>query len=232
MLGKIRPSVVFSGAPETLANHWLPTGSISPWVFNSCCCHWFYLPSVQQKRSCFLPCSSLQFSLLPGKTHYSCVSPQLFLFHFCKQRKIMYKLDDLVGSFKQSSSTWSGSFSLHLAHVCCPLQVSLWCPYFWHLKHLGSWDILLNSLKTIADLHLLGSMRLIKCQDVSVGLDSFFAFSDGDSFYVCNSRFSQGWCYLLFCSQCQLPTLDNSLGSVEFLMWVGSAFRCMKGFYF
>ena len=45
------------------------------------------------------------------------------------------------------------------------------------------WDILLNSLKT--DLHLIGSMGLIKCQDC-VGLDSFFAFSNGDS-YICNS---------------------------------------------
>ena len=27
-------------------------------------------------------------------------------------------------------------FSPHLAHVCRPLQTSLWCPYFWHLKHL------------------------------------------------------------------------------------------------
>ena len=94
-----------------------------------------------------------------------------------------------------------------------------------------SWDVLLNSLKTIADLHLLGSTRLIKCQDVSVGLDSLFAFSDGDFSYICNSQFSQGWCYLLFCSQCQLSTPDNSLGSIQFLMWVGSAFHRMKGFY-
>ena len=53
-----------------------------------------------------------------------------------------------------------------------------------------NWDVLLNSLKTTADLHLLGSTGLIKCQDV--GLDSFFAFSDGDSSYICNSLFSQG----------------------------------------
>ena len=59
VLGKIQPSVVFSGTPETLANHWLPTWWISPWVFYICCRHWFYL---QQRRSCFLPYSSLQFS--------------------------------------------------------------------------------------------------------------------------------------------------------------------------
>ena len=79
----------------------------------------------------------------------------------------------------------------------------------------GSGDVLFNSLKTIADLQLVGSTELIKCQDVSVGLDSFFAFSDGDSFYICNSLFSQGWCYLIFCSQCQLSTPDNSLENVE-----------------
>ena len=45
-------------------------------------------------------------------------------------------------------------------------------------------DVLLNSLKAIADLHFCGSMGLIKCQDVSVSLDSFSAFSNGDSSYV------------------------------------------------
>ena len=50
---------------------------------------------------------------------------------------------------------------------------------------------LLNSLKIIADFHLLESMGLIKCQDVSVGLHSFYVFSDGDS-YICICLFSQG----------------------------------------
>ena len=54
----------------------------------------------------------------------------------------------------------------------------------------GSWDILLDSLKRIVNLHLLRSTGLIKYQDVSVGLDSFFTFSDGDSSYICNSLFS------------------------------------------
>ena len=55
----------------------------------------------------------------------------------------------------------------------------------------GCWDVLLNSLKTMANLQLLGSMGLIKCQDVSFGLDSFLAFSYEDS-YICNSLFFQG----------------------------------------
>ena len=95
----------------------------------------------------------------------------------------------------------------------------------------GSWDVQLNFLKTIADRHLVGSTGLIKYQDVSVGLDSFFAFSNGDS-YICNSLFPYGWCYLVFCSQCQHPTPDNSFERVEFLMRVRSAFRSMKGFHF
>ena len=51
------------------------------------------------------------------------------------------------------------------------------------------WDIL--SLKTIADLQLLGNMRLVKCHDVGVDLD-FFAFSNGDSFNACHSLFPRG----------------------------------------
>ena len=53
----------------------------------------------------------------------------------------------------------------------------------------GSWDLLLNSFKTVADLHPVVSTGLIKCQDVSVGLDSLFTSSHGDSFYMCNSLF-------------------------------------------
>ena len=98
MLGKIRLSVGFSGAPETMTNHSLPTGSISPWVFKICYLDWLYPPSVQQSHSCFLSCRSLQFSLLPGRTHFSCVSPQVFPFLFCKHYKIWQKPVDLVGS--------------------------------------------------------------------------------------------------------------------------------------
>ena len=39
-------------------------------------------------------------------------------------------------------------------------------------------DLVFDYLKTIADPPFLGSIGLIKCQDVSVGLDSLFAFSD------------------------------------------------------
>ena len=73
-------------------------------------------------------------------------------------------------------------------------------------------------------------MELFKCQDVSIGLDSFFTFSNGVS-YVHHSLFSQGCSYLL-CTQRQLPTPDNSFGSVESFMWVALYFCCMKSFSF
>ena len=96
--GKIRHSVVFSSALETLANHSLPTGSISQRVFYIC--HWLYLSSVQQRRSCFLPCRFRQFSSLPGKTHSSRVSAHVFPFLFCKHFEILRKPDDLFGSLQ------------------------------------------------------------------------------------------------------------------------------------
>ena len=55
-----------------------------------------------------------------------------------------------------------------------------------------SWDVLLNFLKIIANLHLFGSTGLVKCQDVSLALESLLAFSDRDSANVCNLLFSQG----------------------------------------
>ena len=113
----------------------------------------------------------------------------------------------------------------------CLSSSSLWCPCLAFEGTRVHWGILLDSLKTIVDLHLLGSMGLIKFQDVSGSLGLYFAFSNGDS-YIYNSLFSQGWCYLLFCCHCQLPTPHNSFGSVELLMQIGSAFRRMKNFYF
>ena len=48
--------------------------------------------------------------------------------------------------FQHSSSVWSGPFLLHFAHLSRPWQVSLWCPYFWHLKHLKSAKIYCSTL--------------------------------------------------------------------------------------
>ena len=187
--------------------------------------------SVQQRRSYFLPCSSQQFSLLPGRTHFS------YVFFFVNIARSY--VSQMILSAVCTSNFFQAIF-LHVVWVlftvfgAC-LSSSTGFPVvsiFLALEALQrSWDILLNSLKTIANLHLLGSTELIKSQDVSVGLDLMLAFSDGDS-YVRNFLFFLGWFYLLFCSQCQLPTPDNFLGSVELLMQVGSTFRHMKGFHF
>ena len=77
VLGKIRTIIVFSGAPEILANHSLQTGSISPRVFYISCLDWLYLPSIQKKHSCFLLCRFRQFSLLPRRTHSSCFTSSI-----------------------------------------------------------------------------------------------------------------------------------------------------------
>ena len=54
-----------------------------------------------------------------------------------------------------------------------------------------------------------GSMELIKCQDVAVGLDLFITFSNGDSSDVCHLL-----CYI----QGQLPTSDCSFVCVQSFM--------------
>ena len=90
----------------------------------------------------------------------------------------------------------------------------------------GSWDILLDSLKTITNLHLLGSMRLIKCQDVSVHplpflmvfllifVTPYFPRADAIFSFVPNAK------SLLL------------ITPLEVFKRVGSAFHRMKGFYF
>ena len=54
-------------------------------------------------------------------------------------------------------------------------------------------------------------MELIKCQDVAVGLDLFFVFSNGDSSDVCHSLFSQCYSPLLCYSQGNFLLLITSL---------------------
>ena len=59
------------------------------------------------------------------------------------------------------------------------------CLYFWHLKHLRGAGTYCSTLTR--QLLIFTSLGV---RDVSVGLDSFFAFSDGDSSNILNSLFS------------------------------------------
>ena len=201
-------------------------------MFYICSLQWLYPPFVQQWRRSFCQCSSQQFSLLPGRTYSSCVSPQLFPLLFCK---ILHKPDDFVCIFNFFQAiilymVWV-LFTTFGACLSSSTRLSVMSIFLAFKAPQGSWNVLLNSLITIADFYLPRNMGMVKCRDVSVGLDSLFAFSHGDSSSVCTSLFPQGWCYLLFYSQCQLPNPDNSLRNIEFLMWVGSTFRRMKVFF-
>ena len=134
---------------QSLASNWIN------FSMSICCLHWFYTPSVQQRSSCFLSCSSLQFSLLPGRTHSSCVSPQLFPFLLCKHRKILRKPDDLVGSLHMK---FFQAIFLHMVWILFAtfgtcLSSSIGFPvvsiFLAFEAPQGSWNVLLNSLKTI-----------------------------------------------------------------------------------
>ena len=191
---------------------------------------WFQLDLFLHKSSVFIylvdwihsPCNRSMFSPIKDPIVFLAFWKDTFILRFTSSIPFSFlsisqdfalagwpcwQLEHLI-SFKQFSAMWSRSLSLHL----CPLQAFMWCPYFWHLKHpQDCWDIHLNPLKTIVDLHLFGGMELIKCQDVAVGLDLFFAFSNGDSSDVCHSLFSQHYCYLLCYSQGQLLLMITPL---------------------
>ena len=183
---------------------------------------------------CFPPCKSLQFSFLLGRTHLSFFTPSISCSFFANIAR-SWVCWMIVSAF--CTSNFFHAIFLYVVQVfftafgtCVSPSIgfSVVSTFFVFEALLGSWDVLLDS----QDNSRFSPTGLVKCQDVSDGLDSFLAFSDGDSSYICSFLFSQGWCYHLFCSQCQFPTPDNSLGSVEFLMQVRSAFRWMKGFYF
>ena len=72
--------------------------------------------------------------------HYQCISWQHLLCSTLQVTVIYYTLFlgfwGYLVPWEQSSSMWSGNtFSQNLLHVGCPLQLSLWCPYWWHLNY-------------------------------------------------------------------------------------------------
>ena len=86
---------VFSGAPETLANHSLPTGPISPRVFYSGCLNCIHRPCnrgvavFSHVRPYNFPCFQVGYIPLGFNLKY---------IFFCKRRKMLHKPDDFVGS--------------------------------------------------------------------------------------------------------------------------------------
>ena len=130
---------------------------------------------MQQKCSNFRSCRYLLFSLLPRKTHSSCVSFKYLFFFF-------------VG-FTGSCVSW---VILSAVHTSCFLQ-GIFLHMVWvHFTAFGrcvssctgfsvvsillafeapqwSQDILFDPLYTIAYLHFFGNVGLVECQDVGVG---------------------------------------------------------------
>ena len=94
-----------------------------------------------------------------------------FLFFFvnitrsCVSRMILLAVCTF-NFFKQSFSMWSKSFFTAFG-TCLSSSTSFPVVSIFLAFEVpqGHWDILLNSIETIADLHLLGSTGLIKCQD-------------------------------------------------------------------
>ena len=96
---------------------------------------------------------------------------------------------------------------------------------------LECWDILFNPLEVVADLHFFGYMGLIKSQDVGVDLYLPTTLSDWDSFDICHALFSPVCCHFFCCSQCQLPTSDNSFRRVQSLLGICLTFVSVEAFY-
>ena len=117
VLGKIQPSVVFSGVPETgqsLASS-LINFSISV----------LYLVSslVLSNLRAFAHIAPYNSSFQEGNIPLVFNLNYFFLVNStssCVSRMILLAVAHRI-SFKQFSSAWSGPFSPHLAHVCRPL---------------------------------------------------------------------------------------------------------------
>ena len=87
---------------------------------------------------------------------------------------------------------WSESFSPHLTRLSSSVGFRVVSRFLAFEAPPGCWKIRFNPLKTIADLHLFGSMKLIKYQDGGVGLDLFLVFSNEDFSDVCHSIWFYG----------------------------------------
>ena len=186
--------LIFSVAPETLANHWLQLDQF----LHECSIFVVWIGCIR------LPCNTdvAAFSHI-GPYNFPCFQEGLislvfhlkyFLFIFVDiarsyvSRMIFSAVCTSIFFFKQSFlqvfSVLFTAFGTCMSSSTAFPVVSIFLAFE---APQGSWDVLLDSLKTITDLLLLGSTGLIKCQGVSIGLDSFFVFSDGDYSYIFNS---------------------------------------------
>ena len=130
-------------------------------------------------RGVFSPMSDPTILLASWRDTFLVFYYKYFLFFFYRCHKILSKLDGLVCNldtwFLLSKLPLSGPSFTTLG--TCQLssasfsEVSI---FFIFEVPQSCWDIIFNPLKTIADLHLLGNMRLIKCQDICPASDNFF----------------------------------------------------------
>ena len=139
----------------------------------------------------FLPVHHFVMACLLGPKVKIQHRKEIFLFLFCKRRKILRKPDDL-GSldifihvvrvvFAALGTCLSSSAGFPIVSIFLAFKASKrW------------WDVLLNPLETITDLHFLKNMGLIESQDICIGFDFLFALSDGNS-SVCHSLFSHAY---------------------------------------
>ena len=163
VLGKIQLSVVFSGAPETLAYHWLLTGSISPRMFYICCIH----PPCNRGIAIFSHDGSYNFSCFQEGCIPLALHLNYFFFFLVTITRSYISLMILLAVctcnffqavllhvvrvlFIESGSCLSSSTGFPEESVFLAFEAPLRC-----------WDVLLDSLK-IANLHLLGSTGLVQ----------------------------------------------------------------------
>ena len=141
-------------------------------VWSSAECRFFSCSSNfgQSFSSCWINFSTRALYLL--------FSLQIFLFLFCRLRKILHKLGDFICSLK---SRFFQAIFLHMVRVffttsstCFVLYRLPWSIHIFTFEApQRNQDVLCDPLYTIANLHLLGNEGLLECQDVDVGFDFF-----------------------------------------------------------
>ena len=214
------PCAFFLGLPHWISLYlWLPFGA----SWNSAKCTFFK--------------SSWNFGQLFGSNWISFSTRTLYLLSF----------EDVTRSWVSQmvmSGVWTTDFLwaifLHMVRVlfttlCTCLSssasISVVSIFLTSEATQGCWDVLFNPLYTTLNFHFLGNIGLIKYQDVGIGLDLLSAFSNGVSSDGYHSLFSRGCCHLLYYSQGQLPTSDNSFKSVQSFMRICSAFGHVEAFH-